>query len=109
LDGTRTGRADSTVIGLGDRLVSGHIRPAGVLCGGRGWSRQVARKAPGPVGGRVRLAPQPPQEDHSEGDHVRANPVDRGKPGSKLHLDWDSGRWFAFVLVVCAVVCFNRL
>jgi hypothetical protein len=23
--------------------------------------------------------------------------------------DRDSGRWFAFVLVACAVVCFNRL
>jgi hypothetical protein len=23
--------------------------------------------------------------------------------------DWDAGRWFAFVLVACAVVCFNRL
>jgi hypothetical protein len=85
---------------------------------------------------------------------VGANPVDRGKPGSKLHLvcdggglprivrrgiesstrlgrhrwrieralswlscfrrlqvrwDRDAGRWFAFVLVACAVVCFNRL
>jgi hypothetical protein len=50
-----------------------------------------------------------------------ANPVDRGKPGSKLQLvcdgggrlqvrwDWDSGRWCAFVLVACAVVWFNRL
>jgi transposase len=94
------------------------------------------------------------------GDHVGANPVDRGKPGSKLHLvceggglrrrgirpriarrgvesstrlgrhrwkveralswlscfrrlqirwDRDSGRWFAFVLVACALICFNRL
>jgi integrase len=33
-DGTRAGRADSTVIGLGDRLVSGHVRPAGVPMGG---------------------------------------------------------------------------
>jgi hypothetical protein len=23
--------------------------------------------------------------------------------------DRDAGRWFAFVLVACAVVCFNRL
>jgi hypothetical protein len=23
--------------------------------------------------------------------------------------DRDSGRWFAFVLLACAVVCFNRL
>jgi len=23
--------------------------------------------------------------------------------------DWNSGRWFAFVLLACAVVCFNRL
>ena len=92
-----------------------------------------------------------------------ANPVDRGKPGSKLHLvcdggglpltvvvtaanvhdttmlqavlddvphrwrverslswlscfrrlgvrwDRDAGRWFAFVLLACALVCFNRL
>src|SRR6266542_4622808 len=29
-DGTRTGRADSTAMGLGDRLVSGHVRPVGV-------------------------------------------------------------------------------
>jgi hypothetical protein len=29
----------------------------------------------------------------------------------RLQLRWnrDSGRWFAFVLVACAVVCFNRL
>jgi hypothetical protein len=24
-------------------------------------------------------------------------------------MDRDSGRWFTFVLVACAVVCFNRL
>jgi hypothetical protein len=24
-------------------------------------------------------------------------------------VDRDAGRWFAFVLVACAVVCFNRL
>jgi hypothetical protein len=110
LDGTRAGRADSTVIGLGDRLVSGHVRPAGVPCGGRGWSRKVARKAPGPVGGRVRLAPQPPQEDHHSGGttwgQIRSIVA---SPGPSCTWDWDSGRWFAFVLVVCAVVCFNRL
>jgi hypothetical protein len=29
----------------------------------------------------------------------------------RLQVRWDrdSGRWFAFVLVACAVVCFNRL
>jgi transposase len=29
----------------------------------------------------------------------------------RLQLRWDrdSGRWFAFVLLACAVVCFNRL
>lgn len=94
------------------------------------------------------------------GDQVGANPVDRGKPGSKLHLvcdgsglpltaavaaanvndtaafqavmddvppirtplswlscfrrlqvrwDRDSGRWFAFVLMAGALVCFQRL
>jgi hypothetical protein len=73
-------------------------------------------------------------------DHVGANPVDRGKPGSKLHLVCDGrglpltavvtaanvndtttlqaaagalgaglGRFFAFVLVACALTCFNRL
>jgi hypothetical protein len=28
----------------------------------------------------------------------------------RLQVRWDrdSGRWFAFVLVACAVVCFNR-
>jgi len=30
VDGTRAGRADSTAMGLGDRLVSGHVRPVGV-------------------------------------------------------------------------------
>jgi hypothetical protein len=85
---------------------------------------------------------------------VGANPVDRGKPGSKLHLVCDGGglpltavvtaanvndttlfqavvddvppvrtpswrrrcrpgkvqgRWFAFVLLACAVVCSKRL
>jgi IS5 family transposase len=31
--------------------------------------------------------------------------------GRRLQLRWDrdSGRWFAFVLLACAVVCFNRL
>jgi hypothetical protein len=29
-DGTRAGRADSTARSLGDRLISGHIRPVGV-------------------------------------------------------------------------------
>jgi IS5 family transposase len=29
----------------------------------------------------------------------------------RLQLRWDrdSGRWFAFILLACAVVCFNRL
>jgi hypothetical protein len=27
----------------------------------------------------------------------------------QVRWDRDSGRWFAFVLVACAVVCFNRL
>jgi transposase len=27
----------------------------------------------------------------------------------QVRWDWDSGRWFAFVLLACAVVCFNRL
>jgi IS5 family transposase len=27
----------------------------------------------------------------------------------RVRWDRDSGRWFAFVLVACAVVCFNRL
>jgi transposase len=29
----------------------------------------------------------------------------------RLQVRWDrdSGRWFAFVLLACAVVCFNRL
>jgi hypothetical protein len=27
----------------------------------------------------------------------------------QLRRDRDSGRWFAFVLLACAVVCFNRL
>jgi hypothetical protein len=29
----------------------------------------------------------------------------------RLQVRWDrdAGRWFAFVLVACAVVCFNRL
>jgi hypothetical protein len=26
-----------------------------------------------------------------------------------LRWDRDSGRWFAFVVLACAVVCFNRL
>jgi hypothetical protein len=61
------------------------------------------------------------------GSHVGADPVDRDKPGSKLHLVCDgSGRGIeariarrevesssrlgrgAFVLVACAVVCFNQ-
>lgn len=29
-EGTRAGRADSTAMGLGDRLVLGHVRPVGV-------------------------------------------------------------------------------
>jgi hypothetical protein len=29
----------------------------------------------------------------------------------RMHVRWDrdSGRWFALVLVACAVFCFNRL
>jgi hypothetical protein len=29
--------------------------------------------------------------------------------GLQVRWDRDAGRWFAFVLVACAVVCFNRL
>src|SRR5215218_5168965 len=50
-DGTRAGRADSTVIGLGDRLVSGHVRPAGVpMVAAAGADRSRARHQAG--GGR---------------------------------------------------------
>jgi hypothetical protein len=31
------------------------------------------------------------------------------RPGRKVRWDRDSGRWFAFVLLACAVVCLNRL
>jgi transposase len=27
----------------------------------------------------------------------------------QVRWDWDSGRWFALVLLACAMVCFNRL
>jgi IS5 family transposase len=27
----------------------------------------------------------------------------------QVRWDWDAGRWFAFALVACALVCFNRL
>jgi hypothetical protein len=75
--------------GSGDRLVSGHGRPAGVPGNGRGAGRQVVCRAPSQWGGRVRLGRNHHRRDHhSGGDHVGANPVDRGKPGprSKLHL-----------------------
>src|SRR5215217_5586914 len=50
-DGTRAGRADSTVIGLGDRLVSGHVRPAGVpMVAAAGADRSRTRHQAG--GGR---------------------------------------------------------
>ena len=79
------------MIGLGDRLVSGHVRPAGVPLGGRGWSRQVAYKAPG----RWWEGSGSRRDHHRKiitvGDHVGANPVDRGKPGSKLHLVCEGG------------------
>jgi hypothetical protein len=35
--------------------------------------------------------------------------VNRCRPTADTKWDRDSGRWFAFVLVACAVVCFNRL
>jgi hypothetical protein len=28
---------------------------------------------------------------------------------AQVRWDRDAGRWFAFVLVACALVCFNRL
>jgi hypothetical protein len=200
-----------------DRLHGPHLHPmAPAACQGARLRVGIHRLAPaGPVGQGRRVRPAPPrsprsaepdrpaglvagQRGHHErarqarGDQVGANPVDRGKPGSKLHLvcdggglppirtpsrrrrqrpdkvdadkgydsvanrawlrrrgirariarrgvessvrlgrhrwrveralswlscrrrlevrwDRDSGRWFAFVLVACAVVSFNRL
>jgi Transposase DDE domain len=87
--GTRAGRADSTVMGPGDRLVSGHVRP--VPC--RWWPRlEPTGRLQGtkPLGGGVKPVPRPPARRSSQrGDHVGANPVDRGQPGSKLHLVCD--------------------
>src|SRR5215218_5366544 len=100
--GTRAGRADSTVMGPGDRLVSGHVRP--VPC--RWWPRlEPTGRLQGtkPLGGGVKPVPRPPGRRSSQwGDHVGANPVDRGKPGSKLHLVCDGGGLPLSVVVTAA-------
>jgi hypothetical protein len=45
-----------------------------------------------PLGGGVRLSLRPPARRSSQrGDHVGANPVDRDKPGTRLHLVCDGG------------------
>jgi transposase len=90
--GTRPGRADSTVMGPGDRLVSGHVRPAGLpLVAAARADRSLARHQA--TGGKVKPVPRPPARRSSQrGDHVGANPVDRGNPGSKLHLVCDGSR-----------------
>jgi hypothetical protein len=45
------------------------------------------------------------------GDHVGANPLSWLSCFRRVQVRWDrdSGRFFAFVLVACALVCFNRL
>jgi hypothetical protein len=60
-DGTRAGRTDNTAMGLGDRLVSGHVRR--LAC--RWWPRlEPTGQIQGtkPVDERVRPSPQPPQD-----------------------------------------------
>jgi transposase len=83
------GRADSTVMGPGDRLVPGHVRPVAVpLVAAAQADRSLAGHQA--TGGGVKPSPRPPARQSSQrGDHVGANPVDRGKPGSKLHLVCD--------------------
>src|SRR5262245_32864277 len=65
--------ADSTVIGLGDRLVSGHVRPAGVpWVAAAGADRSRTRHQAG--GGRVRPSPRPPPEDHHSDGSTKLPP-----------------------------------
>ena len=65
-----------------------------------GQRRRVRPAPPGGLGPPGRAGPaglEPGERGHHEcagqawGDHVGANPVDRGKPGSKLHLGCDGG------------------
>jgi hypothetical protein len=84
---------------------------------GRGWKRSRSyRASPSPNHPRTRTS----------GSEVRAGETDRPKgrhraPVRPYSLSWlsywrrlqvrwdrDAGRWFAFVLLACAV-CFNRL
>jgi hypothetical protein len=50
------------------------------------------------LGGLLHEYAQVAWGDRISGTHTVGGAVDR-----------DAGRWFAFVLLACAVVCFNRL
>jgi transposase len=65
--------------------------PVSVPVGGRGASRRVACKARSRWGKGQALAATTTLGSSQRGDQVGANPVDRGKPGSKLHLVCDGG------------------
>jgi hypothetical protein len=82
----------------------GHVRPAGVPKGGRGSSRRVACRAPSRWGKGQALAATTTLESSQRGDHVGANPADRGKPGSKLHLVCDGSGLPLTVVVTAANV-----
>src|SRR6266536_3056029 len=91
-----------------------HLHPAHPTAAGTApspsataWPRWCSWPAPPPLGppacqgarlrlGLHRLAPAGPvgqgrRVRQTRGDHVGANPVDRGKPGSKLHLVSERG------------------
>jgi Transposase DDE domain len=93
---TSTPVAPAPIPGAGLWLTGHGLAAAEPVGQGRGV-RGVAPGDPGPTrraGAAGLVARQPGQHERPReawGDHVGASPVDRGKPGSKLHLVCDGG------------------
>jgi hypothetical protein len=89
-DGTRAGRADSTARSLGDRLVSGHVRPVGVPWWPRlGPTGQTLGTRP--VDNRVR-----PRHDHHAINHAtaqlcadRTSPIKTATADHRSTIPWE--------------------
>jgi Transposase DDE domain len=95
--------------GAGLRLTGDLLAPPGRVGEGR-RVRPAPLRGPGSAGGAGPAGLVAGQRGHHErarqawGDHVGANPVDRGKPGSKLHLVCDGGGLPLTVAVTAANV-----